>query len=91
MNIDDTIGVALYKPRSKDLHVPSHHHQIDSQFIQECELSLFLIFLVLRGNRKNVERNAERSNNQLEIWVVADDADNIAWDFLDLVPVQQVK
>jgi hypothetical protein len=91
VDIDDAIGVAIYKRCRQHLHVTRKHYQFNVERTQQQQLFVFLFALRLWSDWKNVKGNVERINLRAKIGMVAHHRDDFAGKFAGPVSVQHFK
>src|ERR1700751_2091330 len=89
MDVDHPQQIVRHEIRAQDLHVASKHNQVDG-LTEQVEHFLFTSALVL-GLGKGMEWDVIEVSEPFGRRVIADDHYNVASEFPNLMPVQEVR
>jgi hypothetical protein len=90
VNVDDRRGLAE-QPPTQDLHVLGQHHQVNSIFLQESELTGFGCGFALWRNGDVVVIDTEGAGHRFQVGVIADDQGDLGGQFSRPLPPDQIQ
>jgi len=90
MDVDDLLRKLLDEIRGEHLHVAGQNDQFDLVFAEQVELLVFRFRFVLLGHRDDVIGNVIKISVVPGIRVIADHQRDLAGEFPDALPVEQI-
>src|SRR5574341_1034918 len=90
VNVDDGTPHQREKVGAEDLHVASHHNQLDTMLFHDREHLSLLLGFRLFGDRTHHKWNVEEFGPRRAGLVIGDDDGNVDMQFVALMPLEQI-